>query len=415
MSDRILVIAPHGSYRTAAFIDAAKHLNVDVLIASEGKHSIVSVYAQGLHIDLEDNPGSLERILGEAQRRPFVGIIGTDDSTIELAAAAARLLGLPHNSPQAVKRTRRKDMARDCLAQNGVQVPSYLKLDLRQPLSRQIRGVSYPAVVKPVILSASRGVIRVNTEAALEHACRRIDSILKTVSNPRSDESYLLLLEDFIPGCEVAVEGILYDSQLQLLAIFDKPDPLDGPYFEETYYITPSRLDVILQAQICDTIQSACLAYSLNEGPVHAECRINDKGIWVLEVAARTIGGLCARLLHFGTGYSLEELVLAHAMGQGLPIKLQQHASGVLMIPIPSSGILKRVEGILAAQRVPLIEEVDIQIRPGHPLVPLPEGSSYLGFIFAHGPDPKKVEMALRKAHACLTIVVAPVWDIKVA
>jgi biotin carboxylase len=221
-----------------------------------------------------------------------------------------------------------------------------------------------------------------------------------------------LLVEAFIQGNEIAVEGMLYAGQLQLLTIFDKPDVLDGPYFEETYYITPTTLNESMQQLVCDVLQQACDAYGLSEGPIHAECRLYNNKVYIIEIAARTIGGLCARLLNVGTGYSLEEIVLSHAMGNNLQIKPQQQSAGVLMIPIPQAGILKRVEGLLAAQSVANIEEISIQIREGHELLPLPEGSSYLGFIFAFADTPKQVEQALRAAHAHLKFVVAPLWKL---
>ncbi len=208
------------------------------------------------------------------------------------------------------------------------------------------------------------------------------------------------------------MEGLLTRGRLEILAIFDKPDPLDGPYFEETYYVTPSRLEATVQAAIQQQVQNACRAYGLREGPIHAECRVNEEGAWILEVAARTIGGLCGQLLRFGTGYSLEELVLAHAMARPLSKDLNREGAGVLMIPVPQAGILRRVEGVMAAQRVPYVEEVVIQVREGYELVPWPEGSSYLGFIFARAPTPEQAERALREAHSCLNIVVAPLWKL---
>ena len=412
---RILVIAPHGSYRTSAFIAAAHRLGIKVLLVSEGKHSIVSEYAQGLHIDFSDQAAALELILQQAADEPVAGIIATDDSTTELAARAARALGLPHNPPAAVHLARRKDRARACLAAAPVQVPSHWCLQLDQPLASQLDDIEYPAVVKPVGLSGSRGVIRVNTPSELQQAVLRIQAMLRQDNQLDPEVARLLLVEVYVPGAEVAVEGMLSAGQLQLLTVFDKPDPMEGPYFEETYYTIPSRHAPELLTALQTSVQAACEAYGLREGPVHAECRLNDQGVWILEVAARTIGGLCGRLLQFGTGYSLEELVLAQAMGKHLPIEVNQQGGGVLMIPIPRAGILKRVEGVLAAQRIPYIDSVEIQIREGHELVPLPEGSSYLGFIFARAPSATQAEAALRAAHACLNIVVAPLWKVNVA
>jgi biotin carboxylase len=251
-------------------------------------------------------------------------------------------------------------------------------------------------------------VIRADDRAQLEKAIVRIVSMLAEV--PEREERETLLIEEFISGTEIAVEGLLSDGHLEILAIFDKPDPLDGPYFEETYYTTPSRHAPDIQAQIAARVAEACAAYGLCEGPIHAECRINHAGVWILEVAARTIGGLCGRLLRFGTGYGLEELVLLHILGKRPDTRRETGGAGVLMIPIPQAGILRRVEGVLAAQRVPYIEEVVIDVREGYELVPLPEGASYLGFIFARAPSPAEAEAALREAHACLRVVVAPLW-----
>jgi biotin carboxylase len=411
----VLVIAPHGSYRTSDFIASAHRLGVKVLLVSEGKHSIVSEYAQGLHVDFADSAATLQLILQQAAAQSVAGIIATDDSTTELAARAAEALGLPHNPPIAVHLARRKDRARARLSAARVQVPKYWCLHLDQPLTSQLDDIVYPAVVKPIGLSGSRGVIRVNTPNALQQAVHRIQTMLQKESQLDPDVARLLLVEAYIPGAEVAVEGMLTAGQLQLLTVFDKPDLMEGPFFEETYYTMPSRHAPELLAALQESVQAACKAYGLREGPVHAECRLNDQGVWILEVAARTIGGLCGRLLQFGTGYSLEELVLAQAMGINLSLEINRQGGGVLMIPIPKAGILKRVEGILAAQRTPYIESVEIQIREGHELVPLPEGSSYLGFIFARAPTAAQAETALRAAHACLNIVVAPLWKVDVA
>ncbi len=415
MRDRVLVIAPHGSYRTAPFIKAAKQLNVDVLIASQGEHSIVSEYVQGLHIDFKNEEQAIETILTEAKKHSFCGIIGTDDTTIELAAFVAEKLSLPHNEPQAVKIAQRKDLARLSLKKSDVKIPEFDLLSTTKPVLKQNIKVSFPAVIKPVALSASRGVIRVNNSEELEQAVERVTQMLSAELHLQDEVKNILLLEEFIPGKEVAVEGMLHQGKLDVLAIFDKPDPLNGPFFEETYYITPTSYSEKIQQEIKQTILKSCQAYGLKEGPIHAECRINENGVWILEVAARTIGGLCGRLLSLGTGYSLEELVLLHAMGKRVEIKKIKSSElglGVLMIPIPKAGILKRVEGLLAAQRIPYINDVTIDVREGYELTPLPEGNSYLGFIFAEAPTVAEAEQALRDAHECLNIVIAPLWKI---
>lgn len=407
---RILLIAPYDSYRIAPYLAAANASGIEVLIASEAKHSLVSAFAEGLHLDFGDPQASLQTILREAQRRPFAAVLGSDDASTELAALAARELGLPHNPTAAVRLARRKDLARARLAQAGVPVPRHWRLDLTRPLAAQIEDIHFPCVLKPVTLAASRGVIRADKHDELMRAAARIKVLLTQAGLRETEERETILVEEFIPGFEVAVEGMLTQGKLEILTIFDKPDPLDGPYFEETYYITPSRMDTSVQGVLHETISNACAAYGLREGPIHAECRINKQGVWILEVAARTIGGLCGRLLRFGTGLSLEELVLLHSLGERVEMNRETGGAGVLMIPIPQAGILRRVEGVLAAGKVPFIEEVVIYMREGYELVPLPEGASYLGFIFARAPAAAQAEAALRTAHACLRVVVMPVW-----
>jgi len=410
---RLLLIAPHASYRTAPYLAAAKALGVDVLLASQTRHSIVAAYTEGLYIDLQQPKAALADLIAASRLKPFDAVIGTDDDTTELAARVAQVLGLKHNPPEAARLARRKDLARAHLAAKNVRVPAHRTIDLRVPIDAQIADLAYPCVLKPTAMSASRGVIRADDPSSLRQAIARIERLLST--DAQGEERHRILVEQFVPGIEIAVEGLLSAGELELLAIFDKPDPLDGPYFEETYYVSPTRLDVRTQKSVRDEIAAACRGYGLTEGPVHAECRLNDEGVWIIEVAARTIGGLCARLLRFGTGYGLEELVLAHALDRPIERLDGDGAAGVLMVPIPQAGILRRIEGLLDAESVPLIEEVHIQIREGYELVPLPEGSSYLGFIFARGPDVGQVEAALRKAHACLKIVVAPLFRMSVA
>ncbi|MDX1486609.1 MAG: ATP-grasp domain-containing protein [Acidiferrobacterales bacterium] len=407
--DHLLLIAPHNSYRTLPFVDAAHRLDIDVLVASEGRHSIVSEYADGLHIDMHDAAAALATILRAAEKRPFGAVLGTDDATAELAAVVAANLALPHNPPEAARYARRKDLGRERLAREGINVPRHRCIDLQAPLSPQAEEIRFPCVLKPLSLSASRGVIRADNVHEFLQACARIERLLH---NEDVQERNLLLAEDFVPGVEVAVEGVLDDGEFHVIAIFDKPEPLDGPYFEETYYITPSRLVKSIQTQLRREIAKACRAYGLREGPIHAECRINSEGVWILEVAARTIGGLCGRLFRYGVGYGLEELVLAQALGHSLSVNVERRGAGVLMIPVPQAGILRRVEGVMTAQRVPYIDEVVIQLREGYELVPWPEGSSYLGFIFARAPTPALAEAALRQAHRCLNIVVAPLWKL---
>ncbi|MGH2409213.1 MAG: ATP-grasp domain-containing protein, partial [Chloroflexota bacterium] len=270
--------------------------------------------------------------------------------------------------------------------------------------------LEYPCVIKPTQLSGSQGVIRADTPDQFVAAFRRsLAIVLAAGGEPGMGGAGHLLVEDYIPGAEVVLEGLLAEGRLHTLALFDKPDPLVGPFFEETIYTMPSRLPEATQRAITECGAAACTALGLREGPVHAEFRMNERGPWVLEVAARSIGGLCSRILRFGAGtVSLEELILSHAVGRPLPYERDPRAGGVMMIPIPGAGVLRAVEGLEEARSVPGIEEIEITLPLKHNLVPLPEGSSYLGFIFARAGSPAEAEAALRAAHRRLRFVVAP-------
>jgi len=386
-------------------------MGLEVLIASRGEYSLISELHDGLHVDLDDFDSSLTSILRAAQEAPFTGILGSDDSTVELAASAAERLGLPHNPPQAARLSRRKDLARAQLALTGCPVPVHRLIDLDRDLRKQMAGLPWPCVIKPLHLSASRGVIRADKPAEFIVACERIKKIISDSGD--EFETTHLLVEDYIDGVEVAYEGYLHNGELTTLALFDKPDPLQGPYFEETIYVTPSQLDEATQARIERRVAQACAAYGLSTGPVHAELRIDKQDAWLLEVASRTIGGDCARTLDRGSDFRLEELAISLATGKPVNTQPPEEARGVMMIPIKHAGILRRVEGISAARNVANIEKIDIITRDGNELIPLPEGNQYPGYIFARGCTPSEVIGALREAHAHLKFVVAPVFRIE--
>ena len=409
---RLLLIAPPNSYRTVAYLESARKQGVGVLVASEGKFSLVGEIASGLHVDLSA-PDALDILLEASRVRPFNGVVATDDSTVELGSCIAQALGLPHNEPQAARVSRYKDLSRQALADAGVPVPGFHVISLSADIADQCAGIRFPCVAKPLSLSGSRGVIRADNLEQLQSACVRIHDIITREGISDAWIRSHVLVEDYVSGPEVALEGLLYQGELEVLAIFDKPDPLEGPFFEETHYVTPSRHDPTLQQQIIQAVKAACAGMGLHEGAVHAEVRLAETGCVIIEVASRTIGGECARLLAFGAGHSLEDLVIAHAVGRPLAIESATGAAGVLMIPIRESGILRRIEGITAARAVPGIDDILISIRDGYELVPLPEGSSYLGFMFANAPTPERVEEALRTAHSKLKIAVAPLMRVK--
>ena len=426
-SARVLLITPPGSYRVHAYLEAARDLGIEMLVASEGEHALVPGSGDGLRVDLSDTETVVAQVLSAHRDRAIAGVVATDDGTVEIANRAAAALGLAHNASSAARTARRKDLARAALAAAGLPVPAVRRVDLRRPIGPQLAGVEFPCVVKPLALSASKGVIRADDLPGLEAACWRTGAIVAAATgvcagvsvNTSTDpeEHHTVLVESFVPGPEIALEGMLTDGELSVLAIFDKPDPLDGPFFEETIYVTPSRLRPSVQALAAERVHQGCDAYGLTEGPVHAELRIHDGDAWIIEIAGRTIGGDCARLFTFESGMGLEHLVLQKALGRPPDAALRDtgRAAGVLMLPTPGAGTLRRVEGVLAASRLPGIREVSITVREGYELTPLPEGGTYLGFVFALGEDPAGVEASLRRAQETIRVVVAPSLAVEVA
>jgi formate-dependent phosphoribosylglycinamide formyltransferase (GAR transformylase) len=297
-----------------------------------------------------------------------------------------------------------------------LRVPWFRSISLTPAPEPSLLGIAYPCVAKPLSLSASQGVVRANSREEFISAAARIRHLLESPEIRATREPNLdqILVEGYIPGREVAVEGLLTEGKLRVLAIFDKPDPLEGPYFEETIYITPSRLAASQQREIERCALDAVRALGLSQGPVHAEFRINDDGIWPLEVAPRPIGGLCARALRFAPDAAsqtigLEELLLRHELGlPGSDWPREQAASGVMMIPVPKSGVLERIEGEHAAQSVPGITALEITARLHDYIAAWPEGSSYLGFLFASAKTPAEAEDAIRRAHGKLHFILTP-------
>src|SRR5262249_9617666 len=319
-----------------------------------------------------------------------------------VAAATSQPRALKATALPAVAIARDKHAMRRCLAAAGVPVPRFRLVRLADDPAALAGDVEYPCVLKPLALSASRGVIRANDPREFVAALRRVAALPASVEAALPDEARpALLVEGIIPGREVALEGLLIGGTLHVLALFDKPDPLDGPFFEETIYVTPSRLAEAMQAEIAAVTRDACSALGLTEGPIHAELRLNERGPFVLEIAARSIGGLCSRTLTFGTGLSLEELILCHALGRPLEsLERERRAAGVMMIPIPRAGRLASVRGADEAAAVDGVQDVAITMHPGQEMVPLPEGWQYLGFIFARAETPDAGERARRRGHA---------------
>jgi biotin carboxylase len=405
--ERLLLILPSATYRAPDFLAAAQELGVAVTVASERRAAMSAVMGErALTLRLSEPALAAEQIAERARQTPFAAIVGVDDQGVMAAAVGAERLGLPHNAPDAVARTRDKSAMRRALAQAGVPQPRFALLPPGADVAAVVREVGLPCVVKPVGLSGSRGVIRANDGEQVRLTVERVRGILASAQEPPEAP---LLVESYLPGAEVALEGLLRGGGLEVLAVFDKPDPLEGPYFEETLYVTPSRLPMTVLAEVEAVTARAARALGLQEGPIHAELRVDGERVSVLELAARSIGGLCSRALRFGAGVSLEQVILRHALGLGLEdVAREATASGVMMIPIPGAGVLRGVEGQQQARAVEGIGGLEITIARGRPVVPLPEGDRYLGFMFARGASPDAVERSLRLAHGLLRIFIEP-------
>ncbi len=409
---RVLLLLPTTTYRARDFLAAARRVGVEVVVGTEG-HQALEREAPGgtITLDISDSAAATAAIVEFSNTHPLQAVVGTDDETALLATQAATALGLRANPLEAVALTRNKYRMRRALAEAGLPSPPYKLLAITDDPRAAAGEVPFPCVLKPTFLSASRGVIRADDADAFDAAFYCIAGILADpdVRRRGGDAAGEILVEGYIPGEEYAIEGKLEKGGFRLLALFDKHDTLEGPHFEETIYVTPTRATKERQSMIREKMRLALMTVGLREGPVHAELRCNDEGAFILEIAARSIGGRCARVLRFGAGLSLEELILRHAMGEGVAdLERQPGAAGVMMIPIPRAGVLKEVRNLTAARAVTGIEEIDIAIARGQPLTPLPEGNRYLGFIFARGGAPEEVEAALREAHRRLEIVVAP-------
>jgi hypothetical protein len=410
---RVLLLATTTGYQIRSFGEAAERLGVRLVFASDRCDRLEDPWwDSAIPVRFHEMSSSVEAVVTACRGKEVSGVLAVGDRPTVLAAHVAAALGLPGNPPASAEASRNKLTTRHAFDAAGLLTPAFRAVLLSEHLSN-LHAVPYPVVVKPLALSGSQGVIRADDDRALSDAIERVGQLLKTtnIAIERERAHAYVLIEAFIPGSEYAVEGVLTDGTLQVFAIFDKPDPLNGPFFEETIYVTPSRAPVVKQHEIVKAVASAVRALGLRHGPVHAECRVNDQGIYVLEVAARPIGGLCSKAIRLlspnGSLATLEEVLLRHAVGEPVSGYGQiREATGVMMIPIPRRGVYRGVNGVENARRVAGIDDVMITVKPDTTLVPLPEGRSYLGFIFAAGETATVVENALREAHAMLDFVI---------
>ncbi len=410
---RVMLLTTTTGYQTRSFVEAAEKLGLEVVFGTDRCKVLDDPWQdQAMPLKFEDAEGSAQKIVFYAKDHPLDAIVALGDRPTPTAARACAALGLPHHPAAAADACRDKYRSREKLRAAGLNVPQYARFPLKEE-PRQIfkeKWTRFPCVLKPTGLSGSRGVIRANDPKEAVAAWERIRKLLQSpeVRVLREETSNFIQVEEYVDGDEVAVEALLDHGQLRVLAIFDKPEPLTGPFFEETIYVTPSRLPKQEQEELGRVLASACKALGLEHGPIHAELRLNERGVWPLEIAARSIGGLCSKALRFTIPLvteemSLEEVLIRLALGSGVDrIFRERAAAGVMMIPIPGAGFYEGVSGVDEARKVPGIEEIHITAAPQQKLVPLPEGASYLGFIFARAKKPEEVVAALRAAHAKL-------------
>jgi biotin carboxylase len=417
---RLLILASKLGYQTRSFAEAARRLRIEVALGTDRCHHLDDPWGdRAIALRFERPDEAAAEIVADAAATPIQAILALGDRPTPAAARAARLLGIRYNSLESVDNCRSKLRQREVLSAAGLPVPAFYSFALDEsldsaPAGRQAAAarVKFPCVLKPLRLAASQGVICATNAAEFRAAAARIRTLLESpeVRAMREPELDRVLVEEYIPGAEVAMECLIEAGRVRVLAIFDKPDPPTGPYFEETIYVTPSRLAADAQAALVACVERSALALGLSEGPLHAEFRWNERGPWVIELAPRPIGGLCAKALRFGAdAMPLEELLVRHALGMpGTDVAREREASAVMMIPVPQTGILESVGGEDAARAVPGVTGTEITARVMDRVTAWPEGSSYLGFIFARGSTPGDAEAALREAHARLRFVIRP-------
>ena len=413
---RVLLVAATTGYQVRSFGEASARLGVELVFATDRCHVLDDPWRDNaIPIRFHDEDSAVQAINQAASARPLDGVVAVGDRPAVIAALVADQLSLRGNPPDAVRVASNKLLTRIRLREAGLPSPWFGSMPIDVPTERLLDNVTFPCVVKPLSMAASRGVARVDTPPELETAVDRVRSLLRLpdVQALRDPSNLALLVEAYIPGREVAVEGVVTAGKLQLLAVFDKPAPLEGPAFEETIYVTPSGLPQGELRQVSQSVAGAVRAIGLTDGPIHAECRVNEPGVFILEVAARPIGGLCSKALRFsspeGEGAALEEILLRHALGQTVtPYRREAQAAGVMMIPIPADGLYKRVAGLKEARSVEHVEEIIITAKLDQRIRPLPEGGSYLGFIFARAERADEVVGALRAAHDRLHFEIEP-------
>ena len=422
---RVLLLATTTGYQTRMFAEAASRLGAEMLYATDRCDQLDDPWRDdAIPVRFHEEWRSVDAVLRAVDSRPVNAVLAVGDRPTVMAAYLARLLGLPGHPPEAATAARDKRLSREKLQAAGLPTPAFFTVPINVAASKLLERITFPVIVKPTVLSGSRGVIRADDPLSFATAYDRVRRLLSSndVRELRDPEADIIQIEEYVPGVEHAVEAVIEHGRMRTLAIFDKPDPLEGPFFEETIYVTPSRATTATLRRIENAVADAASALGLHHGPIHAECRVNSRGVYVLEVAARPIGGLCAKALRFAATdgadgadgqIGFEEFLLRHAMGEPMQRwQREARASAVMMIPIPRSGVYRRVDGVELAQQVTGVDDVQITAKPDQQLLMLPEGASYLGFIFARAATAAEAERAVRDAHARLRFTIDPLLPI---
>ena len=409
VNSAVILIIPSASYRTGPFMNAIRKLDLKVLVISDKSQVFSGKYPDNLIIiNFNHWKDKSVEISKWAKNNGLKAVIGVDEESIVLAANLSNFLNVDHNSIESVLLTKNKYLMRTELKKTGLCSPWFKIFSIYESSNKIINEISFPCVIKPTFLSGSRGVMRVNTKKELSEGIKTLNELLSLdeLRKRAGKQSDYIMIEEYIPGKEVAIEGIVSEGKLTMLAIFDKPELLEGPTFEETIIVTPSVLTKKIQYSLLETLQVVVKALGIVKGPVHAEARINRNGNYILECASRSIGGLCSKVLEFQGGISLEELILRSYLGRNIEkSKLIGNARGVMMMPTEKKGILKEIGGVKDALVVNGVTDLQITVKPGEKLQPLPKGDRYLGFIFAEGNNQEFVINALKNAWSKIEIV----------
>jgi hypothetical protein len=382
---KVLLVIPEKSYKSNDFVVAAKRLKIPFSIitdsqqVSERLSDNIIVYNFQKDISLE----ILEKL------KNITHILPVDHSSLEFAAKLRDLLSATGNSYVSVMNAMDKYKSRTIF--NDVTEVKIKNAYINDPkdLITFMSKINI-GVLKPTRGTASNKVIKV-TQQNMDQLL--IQNIIKDC-----DENELII-EEFIEGDEYAFEGILIDSKLSKFVVFEKPLAFVEPYFEESIYITPSNLSNEIIESVHKRLQKACQKLGLTNGPIHAEFKISNNEVFLIEINPRMIGGLCSRCLSFGLfKQSLEELILlSFSTGKFKKVELLSNYVGVLMLPVPKSGKFISINHN-EIMKIENVSSVDITVSKNTLLQMPPNGERYLGFVFSQGENKSVVMRALESA-----------------